>query len=329
MPSPEPPEWLDALRPAGAATFLRLPGREALDAAGAAVVGVPGEAGARRPGARFAPTALRRASASVDPYNSMLGLDPVERLRPVDLGDLRAAAGPSEAWIAGAAAVIEAASRAGVRPVVLGGDATVALALLRGVAAAHGPVGAVALDARPGLRRPGARPPGRADALGRALVEGTLDPARTLVAGERGGLAAVGDAGLAAAHGVAALTTEELVAAGPGGFSLRARERVGARPCVLAVDLSIVDPGFVPGAADPVAGGLSSREALTLVRSLAGVDVRGFVCTGLVPELDTGGVGALVGASLVLEMLTVAAFLAPLPAGSPGAAPTPGEPPGA
>src|SRR6266508_223846 len=202
MPSQEPPGWLDALRPPGAATFLHLPGRESLTGAGAAVLGVPAEGGARRSGAAFAPAAIRRASALVDSYNSMLGLDPVERLTPVDVGDVPVPGGRLELWGDGAAGAVESLARAGARPLVLGGDASVVAPVLRGLARAPGAVGVVVLDARPGLRPARDGTVDRTAALRHAFESADADPARSLVAGARGGVRTAAEASLASELGL-------------------------------------------------------------------------------------------------------------------------------
>jgi agmatinase len=108
--------------------------------------------------------------------------------------------------------------------------------------------------------------------------------------------------------GLDALTYEELAALGPGRFSERVRSRVGSAPCFLSFDIDFVDPAFAPGTGTPEVGGPSSREALTYVRSLAGLDFRGFDCVEVSPPFDPAGVTALVAANACFEMLSLLAL---------------------
>lgn len=107
--------------------------------------------------------------------------------------------------------------------------------------------------------------------------------------------------------GIEAYSFEELAALGPGGFSMRVRDRVGESPCFLSFDIDFVDPAFAPGTGTPEVGGPSSREALTYVRSLAGLDFRGFDCVEVAPPFDPSGVTSLVAANACFEMLSLVA----------------------
>ncbi len=79
-------------------------------------------------------------------------------------------------------------------------------------------------------------------------------------------------------------------------------------PCFLSFDIDFVDPAFAPGTGTPEVGGPSSREALTYVRSLAGLDFRGFDCVEVSPPFDPAGVTALVAANACFEMLSLVAL---------------------
>jgi agmatinase len=116
------------------------------------------------------------------------------------------------------------------------------------------------------------------------------------------------DALLPAQFGIDAIPYEELAALGPAGFSRRAHERVAAGPCFLSFDIDFVDPAFAPGTGTPEVGGPSSREALAYVRSLAGLDFRGFDCVEVSPPYDPAGVTAFVAANACFEMLSLLAL---------------------
>ena len=86
------------------------------------------------------------------------------------------------------------------------------------------------------------------------------------------------------------------------------RDRVGDGPVFLSFDIDFVDPAFAPGTGTPEVGGPSSREALTYVRSLAGLDFRGFDCVEVSPPFDPAGVTAFVAANACFEMLSLLAL---------------------
>jgi agmatinase len=145
----------------------------------------------------------------------------------------------------------------------------------------------------------------------RAVEEGLIDPVRSVQAGLRGSLYGPADATMPGQLDIWALSYEELAALGPGEFSMRVRERVGTAPCFLSFDIDFVDPAFAPGTGTPEVGGPSSREALTYVRSLAGLDFRGFDCVEVSPPYDPSGITALVAANACFEMLSLLALRRP------------------
>jgi arginase family enzyme len=142
----------------------------------------------------------------------------------------------------------------------------------------------------------------------RALEEGLVDPARSVQAGMRGSLAEAADARLPAEYGIDGIPYEELVTLGPVGFAERVHARVGRGPCFLSFDIDFVDPAFAPGTGTPEVGGPSSREALAYLRSLAGLDFRGFDCVEVSPPYDPSGVTAFVAANACFEMLSLLAL---------------------
>ena len=205
--------------------------------------------------------------------------------------------------------VVEEVARAGIVTLCLGGDHTMLLAELRALAAVHGPLALVQLDAHHDLwNEYFGQKIFHGSVVRRAVEEGLIDPARSVQAGLRGSLYGPEDAAMPAELGIHALSSEELLAMGPGGFSMLVRQRVGAARCFLSFDVDVVDPAFAPGTGTPEIGGPSSREALTFVRSLAGLDFRGFDCVEVCPPYDPSGVTALLAANACFEMLSLLAL---------------------
>jgi agmatinase len=310
MPRYGPPDAFETPRFSGPRTFMRLPHVRDLDDVDVAVVGIPTDgAVVYRTGARFGPEGIRSASVLLRNYNPLLGVNVVEKLSLVDYGDVPTVPGSTVESLERSAAGLEEIARAGVTTLCLGGDHTVLLAELRALAAVHGPLALVQLDSHHDLWDAYfGQKLFHGSVVRRALEEGLVEPARSIQAGLRGSLTEADDARLPEAFGIDALTYEELAALGPAGFSERVRERVGTGPCFLSFDVDFVDPAFAPGTGTPEVGGPSSREALTYVRSLAGLDFRGFDCVEVSPPYDPAGVTAFVAANACFEMLSLLAL---------------------
>ena len=289
---------------------MRCPHVRELEDVDVAVIGIPtDDAVSFRSGARFGPEAIRSASVLLRNYNPILRVNVAERLSIVDWGDAPTVPGYAVDSLERTRAAVETVARSGVTPLCLGGDHTILLAELRALAAVHGPLGLIQLDSHHDLwDEYFGQKVFHGSIVRRAVEEGLIDPARSVQAGLRGSLYGPDDVELPARFGIDALSFEELAALGPGEFSTRVRDRVGNGPCFLSFDIDFVDPAFAPGTGTPEVGGPSSREALTYVRSLAGLDFRGFDCVEVSPPFDSGAVTALVAANACFEMLSLLAL---------------------
>jgi agmatinase len=309
MPRYGPPDAFETPRFSGPRTFMRLPYVRDLEGVDAAIVGIPTDgAVVYRSGARFGPEGIRSASVMLRNYNPLLRVDVVGKLSLVDYGDVPTVPGSTADSLERSAAALEEIARAGVTTLCLGGDHSVLLAELRALASVHGPLALIQFDAHHDLWDEyfGQRL-FHGSVVRRAVEEGLIDPARSVQAGLRGSLTEAADAELPARFGIDALTCEELLALGPGGFSQRVRDRVGSAPCFLSFDIDFVDPAYAPGTGTPEVGGPSSREALTFLRSLVGLDFRGFDCVEVAPPFDPAAVTAFVAANACFEMLSLLA----------------------
>jgi agmatinase len=302
MPRYGPPDAFETPRFSGPRTFMRLPHVRDLEDVDVAIVGIPTDgAVVYRSGARFGPEGIRSVSVTLRNYNPMLGVDVVEKLSLVDYGDVPTVPGSTADSLERSAAVLEEIARAGVASVCLGGDHTVLLAELRALAAVHGPLALIQFDSHHDLwDEYFGQKLFHGSVVRRAVEEGLVDPARSIQAGLRGSLNEAEDARLPERFGIDALTYEELAA--------RVPDRVGSAACCLSFDIDFVDPAFAPGTGTPEVGGPSSREALTYLRSLAGLDFRGFDCVEVSPPFDPAGVTALVAANACFEMLSLLAL---------------------
>jgi agmatinase len=310
MPRYGPPDAFETPRFSGPRTFMRLPHVRDLEGVDVAIVGIPTDgAVVYRSGARFGPEGIRSASVMLRNFNPLLGVDVVERLSLVDYGDVPTVPGSTADSLERSERALAEVVDAGVTTLCLGGDHTVLLAELRALARKHGPLALIQLDSHHDLwDEYFGQKLFHGSVVRRAVEEGLVDPSRSVQVGLRGSLGSVEEAGYPAELGIDALTYEELAAVGPAGFSQRVRNRVGDAPCFLTFDIDFVDPAYAPGTGTPEVGGPSSREALTYVRSLAGLDFRGFDCVEVSPPFDPAGQTAFVAANACFEMLSLLAL---------------------
>jgi agmatinase len=307
-----PPDASLAPRYTGIRTFARLPHVRDHEGVDAAVVGIPFDtATSYRSGARFGPEAIRAGSVLLRPWHPALEVDVFAAQSVVDWGDLAITPGNAAKTMDQIAAGLGELLGAGIIPVVLGGDHSIALGELRAHAAAAGePVALVLLDAHAdtweeyyGEKIFHGTP------FRRAVEEGVLDPSRSLLAGMRGPLYAAADLELAREMGFEIIPGDELRALAPSDFSARVRARVGPGPAVLGFDIDVLDPAFAPGTGTPEVAGLLPHEALALLRSLAGMHFRGFDVVEVSPPYDGAGQGtAMLAANLAYEFLALNAL---------------------
>ncbi len=296
-------------RYAGLTTFARLPRLEDLQQADIAVVGVPFDSGVSyRPGARFGPAHIRQSSRLLRPYNPAQDVSPFATLQVADAGDI--AANPFD--IAAAITAIEAGvddlyTRAD-RLVSLGGDHTIALPLLRSVVKRHGPVAVLHFDAHLDTWDTYfGEPYTHGTPFRRAAEEGLIDTARSLHVGIRGPLYAATDLVDTRDLGYAVLTCIDYDRLGLDGVASAMRARLGDGPTYVSVDIDVIDPGMAPGTGTPEAGGLTSRELLSTLRSLAGLDIVGADIVEVAPAYDHAEVTGIAASHVAYELISLMA----------------------
>jgi agmatinase len=305
-----PPDSLQSPRFTGPRTFMRLPHVETTADVDVAVLGVPtDDAVSFKTGARFGPEAIRSASILLRPYSPTLRVDITERLSMVDYADAPTVPGYHEESLKRIETHVLVLHEAGVTPLCLGGDHSIALAELRAAARVHGPLALVQLDAHAdvwdsyyGVKY------FHGTVFRRAAEEGLIDPGRSVQAGMRGTLFGPGDEEEPRRLGFDALSWSELEELGPDRFGDRVRARVGDAPAFLSFDIDFVDPAFAPGTGTPEVGGPSSAQALAYVSALVGIDFRALDCVEVSPPYDPSGITAWLGASVCHEMLALLAL---------------------
>ena len=303
----EPANSFETPRFSGVRTFMRLPNVQDLENADVAIVGAPFDTGASfRAGARFGPEGIRSVSHLLRPYNPSQDVSIFEHLSVVDYGDVPVVPGFIEESYERIAEGLEEVHRAGVVPIVLGGDHSIALPELRAAAAAHGPLALVQFDSHAdtwdayfGQRY------NHGTVFRRAVEEGLLLPEHSIQVGMRGSLYDSGDLAASGELGFDLLTTDAVRKLGMEETIARIRERVGETKAYVSFDVDFVDPAFAPGTGTPEVGGFSSREAQQFVRGLAGTQVVGCDVVEVYPQYDgPGQVTALLAANIAFEFLS-------------------------
>ena len=265
------------------------------------VAGIPVDiATTNRPGARFGPEAIRRASRMlVDGDHPTLRVDLAAGV--ADVGDFEIALGDVPATLA----LIERQAAEIGHLVALGGDHSIALPLLRALARRVGPVGLVHFDAHVdtwpdsfGLTY------GHGSCFFHAINEGIVDPRRMIQIGIR---SPVQDAVLqwTLDKGVTIVTAQDVHQQGIAEAAARIRSVVGTAPAYLTFDIDALDPAFAPGTGTPEIGGLATWQAQALLRDLKGVDLVGMDMVEVAPAYDHAEITSLAAATMVYEYLAL------------------------
>jgi agmatinase len=300
----------------GQMPFFRLPigdlGSAAPYAGAEAVLlGVPYDGAVTyQPGARLAPYHLRRTSALLQTFHPVHQVDVFRRLRVLDGGNVAFPPFDAAAVRERVQSEVAAIVGAGATPFVVGGDHSVALPAMRAVAAAHGPLAVLHVDAH--LDTSGAEVWGESfhhgAPLRHALTEGLVARGQLFQVGLRASWGDPEEGALVAAHGAQGYPMPLVAARGIEVVTREIRAAVGERPLYVTFDIDGVDPAFAPGTGTPVPGGLTSREALQLLQGMAGARLVGMDLVEVSPALDHADMTCHLGAWLLYEGLALRAL---------------------
>jgi agmatinase len=282
---------------AGALSFMRRRYSKDVEGADAVVLGIPFDAAvSNRPGARFGPQAIRRASAIFDNDPQYpFARDLFEAMAVVDYGDVLLDYGNHQktpGLIEETAAGIIAS---GAFLLSLGGDHFVTWPLLKAHAEKHGPLALVHFDAHQDTWDDDGERIDHGSFVARAVREGVIDAAHSIQIGIR--THAPEDFGIRILHGY---NVEDM---GAQQIADTILAHVGNRPVYLTFDIDCLDPAFAPGTGTPVAGGPSSAKILSTLRKLGSLDIRGADVVEVAPAYDHADITAIAGASVAMYML--------------------------
>ena len=291
------------------ASFMRAPLATSLDDVDIGLIGVPTDLGVtNRPGARHGPREIRNASSLMRAFNLGLGVNPYELCRIADLGDVRLTHRfDLEKQNEDIEAFYGAVKRAGVLPVSAGGDHSITYPIFRALGA-ETPVGMVHIDAHTDTWGEFFGSKFTHGAPFRLAVEaGVLDPKRTIQIGIRGGQNFLDGIEFSRAHGMRVIFIEEFAALGVDAVIAEARRVVGAGRTYISFDVDGLDPVYAPGTGTPEVGGITTLEAQRLLRGLRGLNLIGGDVVEVAPPYDQTGNTALVGATMMFEILCLIA----------------------
>ena len=297
----------DMPRFAGPGTMMRLPAAETADGLDACFVGVPLDIGtSNRSGTRFGPKQIRAESVLLRPYNMWTRAAPFDSLQVADIGDVPINTFDLKDSVRRIESFYDDILGHDVRPLTLGGDHTLSLPILRAMAKKHGPLALLHIDAHADIN---SHMFGEEIAHGtpfrRAFEEELLDADQVFQIGLRGTGYTAEDFDWASERGFQVVQAEQLWHQSAAPLMDQIRRQIGARPVYLSFDIDSLDPAYAPGTGTPEIGGLTSIQALEIIRGCRGLSLVGADLVEVSPPYDTNGNTALLAANLLFEMLCV------------------------
>ena len=303
----QPQSGNDMPRFAGRSTMMRLPTMDTADGLDAAFIGVPLDVGTSlRPGTRFGPRQIRAESVMIRPYHMATGAAPFDSLSVADLGDVAI----NTYNLLESVRIIEAYYAAlmayPVVPLTLGGDHTITLPILRALARKHGPLALVHVDAHTDTNdHMFGEKIAHGTTFRRAVEEGLLDCHKVVQIGQRAQGYASGDFQWGVDQGFRLVQAEQCWYQSLTPLMAQVRAQIGNAPAYLSFDIDGIDPAWAPGTGTPEVGGLTSIQALEIVRGCRGLSLVGCDVVEVSPPYDLSGNTSQLAANLLFEMLCV------------------------
>jgi guanidinopropionase len=293
----------------GIPTFMRTPLATDLNDLDIALVGVPYDGAVEaRSGARQGPRQIRDMSSMMRAIHHVTRINPYELCRIADVGDVRfQQIFDVEASHADITGFYENLHRCGIVPLSAGGDHSITLPIMRAIAKER-PVGLVHIDAHTDCCDEEMNSKySHGTPFRRAVEEGLLDPKRTIQIGIRGAANSDECWEFGSKHGIRIVYIEEFNQLGVEKVITEARRVVGDEPTYVSFDIDSIDPAFAPGTGTPEVGGLTTLEAQGIIRGLRGLNLVGADVVEVSPPFDPFGNTALIGATIMYEILCLLA----------------------
>lgn len=293
----------------GIPTFMRTPYQPDPAGLDIALVGVPYDGGVtNRPGARHGPRDMRDQSSLMRSIHHVTRIDPYNLCQVADIGDVEfKAIYDHVAVIRDIEAFFRQLHEAGVIPLSAGGDHSITYPILKALAK-DAPVGLVHIDAHTdtwdqfqGSKFMHGTP------FRRAVEDGLVDPKRTVQIGIRGAQNTSEGWDFSLETGMRVIFMEEFTAMGVEAIIAEIRRVVGDGATYVSFDIDGLDPVYAPGTGTPEVGGITTIEAQAVLRGLRGLNLIGADVVEVAPPFDPSGLTALVGATMMYELLCLLA----------------------
>ena len=291
------------------ATFMRAPLAESLDNVDIGLIGVPTDLGVtNRAGARHGPREIRNSSSLMRTFNLGMNVNPYELCRVADLGDVKFSHRYDlNKQVEQIESFFQTIVEKNILPISAGGDHSITYPILKAIAK-EGPVGMVHIDAHTDTWGEIWGSKFHHGAPFRLAVEaGVLDPKRTIQIGIRGGQNFMDGIEFSQSHGMRVVFMDEFSALGVEKVIQEARKTVGVGKTYISFDVDGLDPVYAPGTGTPEVGGITTLEAQQLLRGLRGLNLIGGDVVEVAPPFDNTGNTALVGATMMFEILSLIA----------------------
>lgn len=306
MPN-QPISGNDLARFSGPQTFMRLPEASSPEGLDVGMIGIPMDIGTSwRSGTRMGPKQVREQSAMIRPYHIQTGAAPFDSLQISDLGDVAINTFSLSDSIRIITEAYDAYLKHDFIPATIGGDHTLTLPILRSIAKKHGPVALVHVDAHADVSD---EMFGEKETHGtvfrRAYEENLIVPDKVFQIGLRGTGYTADDFKEAAGWGFNQHLAPSLWHKSLTPLAAEIKAQIGDMPTYITYDIDSLDPSFAPGTGTPEIGGLTTMQAMELIRGLRGLNIVGCDLVEVAPPYDTSGNTALVGANIMFEMLSV------------------------
>jgi len=293
----------------GMPTFMRLPHITDPALVDIALIGIPWDAGTtNRAGARHGPREIRNQSSFMRAVHHVSRIAPYDLCRVADLGDVETNPFDIIDTMDQITAFIDKVIAAGAVPLSAGGDHLCSLPVLRAVAK-NGPVGLIHFDAHSDTNDTyfGDNKYTHGTPFRRAVEEGLIDPKCTIQIGIRGSIYGSEDMAFAEDNGMRVIYIEEYFQMGADKVVEEIRRVVGNDQAYVTFDVDGIDPAYTPGTGTPEIGGYNTYDAQVMIRGLQGLNLVGGDVVEVAPPFDPSGTTALVGATLMFEILCVLA----------------------
>jgi guanidinopropionase len=293
----------------GIATFMRLPFLAEPEGVDIGLIGVPWDGGTtNRAGARHGPRQIRDMSTMMRNVHHVSRIKPFDLCQCADLGDVSVNPVDLNDSIARIEEHFARLHAAGVTPLSAGGDHLITLPIMRAIARDR-PVGMVHFDAHTDTwdRYFGDYKLTHGTPFRRAIEEGLLDPKRTVQIGIRGALYGESDNDWGTAQGIRVIDIDEMYRMGIEAVIAEARRVAGDGPTYISFDVDGLDPVYAPGTGTPEIGGFTTFEAQQMLRGLRGLNLVGGDVVEVSPPFDPSGNTAIVGATMMFEILCLLA----------------------